>query len=460
MRLHSSPHSGNSTVGTKPKHATVTIVGAGPRGLSVALYLQRQSVAALRDVQIIERQAPAASWSHQAMPPAMRLRSPALHDLVAWGDPWSTWTFAHYRAERLGMPQAQPYRFDTLYEVPRAQYHAYIEHVAARLPNIVSGAEVVRMERSRRNGADGLDLFVSFEGGIKRLHSRFVIVASGSVGYGGAEFRYRPPALVKHLREGAHYRHTHGFTPEALAPLRHVAVLGGGQSAAEAVQRLLDETAIPAVTWIARSAPRAHLYPVPHRFFNASYCASFAALSASERRQIVNEARAWGPTISPPLHERLLQNPQLRLRTRFGEDITQAKPLGERLALKVREGRMLEVDHLVLGTGYRYDVQKLPFLTPLFDELELDGRLPRLDVDFRAVVAPGRPPLPLYFTGAAALLRDGPRQLFINSSGATAARIVAALQREDAAAQRGASPPLNPFMTSATHERSHTLSAY
>ncbi|MBI3090456.1 MAG: SidA/IucD/PvdA family monooxygenase [Candidatus Tectomicrobia bacterium] len=419
------------------RHATVTIVGAGPRGLSVALYLLCEGQGMLRDVQVLERHAAAASWTAPAMPEAMRLRSPALHDLVAWHDPWRTWTFARFREAVLGGPPARPASLAALYGVSRREYHAYLQEVAERLGCVVPGAEVVAIERPQSAGADarsstaadGLDLLVRCGGALRRLHSRWVVLATGMVGWGGGEFRRLPEEMTGGLEDGVHFSHSHGLTIAPLANAESVAVLGGGQSAAEAVARLLAETRVPVVWWLARRPPRPHLYPVPSQWFNDRHCGRFAGLPAEARRRLLAGALAWGPTISPFLHRELLHSPQPRLRTRFGCDVGAALPWRRRVRLMLRDGDMAQVDHLILATGYAFDVRRLPFLRPVLGDLLVDGPYPVLDEDFRAVTRAGAAPLPLFFTGAAAVLRDGPRQLFVNSSGVTAKRILAGMQR-------------------------------
>lgn len=418
------------------RNAAVTIVGAGPRGLSLALSLLCEGERGLRDVQVLERHAAAAAWTAPAMPEAMRLRSPALHDLVAWHDPWRTWTFAHFREAVLGGPPVRPASVASLYNVSRREYHAYLQDVASRLGCVVAGAELLRIERPRRGGgaggslaAPGLDLLVRCAGAPRRLHSRGVVLATGLVGYGGGEFRRLPREFTLGLEEGVHFSHTYGFTIEPLANAESVAVLGGGQSAAEAVARLLAETRIPVVHWLARRPPRAHLYPVPQFWFNNRQCERFAGLPPEARRRTLGDALAWGPTISPFLHRELLQTPQPRLRTSFGAEISRGRPCGRRLRLTLGDGRALLLEHLVLATGYAFDARRLPFLRPLAGDLLFDGPYPVLDDYFRVVTRPDTPPLPLFFTGAAAVLRDGPRQLFVNSSGVTSKRIHAGLRR-------------------------------
>jgi hypothetical protein len=71
-----------------------------------------------------------------------------------------------------------------------------------------------------------------------------------------------------------------------------------------------------------------------------------------------------------------------------------------------------KVDHVLLGTGYRVDVRKYPFLAPeLADELELAGGYPVLRRGFESSVDG------LYFLGAPAAWSFGPLMRFVAGTG-------------------------------------------
>ena len=49
---------------------------------------------------------------------------------------------------------------------------------------------------------------------------------------------------------------------------------------------------------------------------------------------------------------------------RLEHTVRDARPVGARLALTLDDGSVRVVDHLLLGTGYRVDVARDPFLAP------------------------------------------------------------------------------------------------
>jgi hypothetical protein len=85
---------------------------------------------------------------------------------------------------------------------------------------------------------------------------------------------------------------------------------------------------------------------------------------------------------------------------------------GERVELRFRTDggpeRSLEADHVVCGTGYETDVDRIPFFTPdLSSRIARVARAPRLSVRFEASV-PG-----LFFVGPASALSFGPLARFV-----------------------------------------------
>jgi hypothetical protein len=92
----------------------------------------------------------------------------------------------------------------------------------------------------------------------------------------------------------------------------------------------------------------------------------------------------------------------------LGRAISEADTSGARVRLVLDDGSAREGDHIVLGTGFRVDVAKYPFLPPeLVGGLDLRNGYPRLGPGLEASV-PG-----LHFVGAPALLSYGPLMRFV-----------------------------------------------
>jgi hypothetical protein len=117
---------------------------------------------------------------------------------------------------------------------------------------------------------------------------------------------------------------------------------------------------------------------------------------AVTRKCIVPMGAAW-------LRSRLERVPMV-----LGRAIATATANGRGVRTILDDGTAREADHVLLGTGFRVDVAKYPFLSPeLIRDLDLVGGYPRLGPGLEANV-PG-----LHFVGAPATLSYGPLMRFV-----------------------------------------------
>jgi hypothetical protein len=99
-----------------------------------------------------------------------------------------------------------------------------------------------------------------------------------------------------------------------------------------------------------------------------------------------------------------LQNVPMTL----GRSVASAAPVGERIKLKLDDGSEKKIDHVFLGTGYRVDATKYPFLAPeLAESISCFQGFPRLGEGLEASV-PG-----LHFLGAPSIWSFGPLMQFV-----------------------------------------------
>jgi hypothetical protein len=91
-----------------------------------------------------------------------------------------------------------------------------------------------------------------------------------------------------------------------------------------------------------------------------------------------------------------------------GTSVSSVLPCGEELRMKLDDGGLRRVDHVLLATGYRVDVSRYSFLTPdLRQRLSCVDGFPRLSAGFTSSV-PG-----LHFLGAPAAWTYGPLMYFV-----------------------------------------------
>lgn len=95
----------------------------------------------------------------------------------------------------------------------------------------------------------------------------------------------------------------------------------------------------------------------------------------------------------------------------FGHEVLGAEPVGDRVRIHLSgpEGVITEsADHIIAGTGFRFDLSRLGYLTPsVRADLKLVGGAPVLDRNLESNV-PG-----LFVTGALAAPSMGPLMRFV-----------------------------------------------
>jgi FAD-dependent urate hydroxylase len=108
----------------------------------------------------------------------------------------------------------------------------------------------------------------------------------------------------------------------------------------------------------------------------------------------------------------------------LGRRVFAADVEGSALRVTLDDGSVREVDHVLLGTGYRIDVSRYSFLAPkLLDSLRTANGHPVLSSRLQSSVDG------LYFAGAAASWSFGPLLKFVAGSGFAARTIARGIAR-------------------------------
>jgi hypothetical protein len=178
--------------------------------------------------------------------------------------------------------------------------------------------------------------------------------------------------------------------------------------------------------------PMSNLGPGMGAWFYSNAPMLFYRLPQNLRHARVREA--LGPAGACWLQDRVVGQLELLLDHTVQGATSRASRV--QLQLQRRDGAPveLEVDHVIAGTGYRFDLAQLPFLAPrLTPQLRQVERTPLLSPNFESSV-PG-----LYFTGLAAANHFGPAMRFLHGVSYAAHRISGHI----AAAYR---PSMNPVM--------------
>ncbi len=385
----------------------MAVVGAGPYGLAVA------AAATAAGHSAVVFGPPLETWRH--MPSDMELRAAWREmSLTEAGAPGSLeeWCAA------AGVTPHEP--------MSVTEFIAYATWFANRYVTEHVDATVTSVER-REDG----DLSVRAAGTDWRVSE--VIVAPGI-----GPFPHTPQAF-----EGVMDDHRIGFAAAfeggEHARLR-IAVIGAGQSAVEAAAAAVRSgakttlLARSTVHWFADHEPSRPRGPLQRRVFELAYPAVgygppplnrlvlhpdlFARLPVSLRKRLTG--RLLRPGASPWLREGVVGKATIE----EGVQVA-AVACGEgAVELTLSDGRRLEFDRVLLGTGYRFRLDRLDFLSA-----ELRGRIrvadgwPVLDHAFRTT----EPRIRL--VGYPAEGRFGPLARFVLGVPFTAARIGATLGR-------------------------------
>jgi FAD-dependent urate hydroxylase len=378
----------------------VIVIGAGPQGLAASAHLLHAGV------DVVTLGEPLGFWKRH-MPTGMLLRSAWRASFIS--DPRRAFTLDRYEAST-GHAIERPIPLDEFVAYGEWFQRQAVPDVDRRMVESVqpiSGRFLVRLEDSEQMVADR------------------VVVAAGI-----APFAWRPPTFASLSPDLV----SHSFDHSDLSGFagRRVAVVGGGQSALESAVLLHEagasvEVLVRAqhVRWmppLGDSAPRSRLRraiafakwpptdvgPPGWNWFVAAPDL-FHHMPVDGRERIVRH-------VIPPQAADWVRRRTAGVTITTGRSIRVASATRDRVVMELDDGTKREVDHVLLGTGYRVDVTRFPFLSrEILSRLDARGGFPQLRTGMESSV-PG-----LHFLGAPAAATFGPAMRFV-TGGAYAAR--------------------------------------
>jgi cation diffusion facilitator CzcD-associated flavoprotein CzcO len=341
-----------------PSETELLVVGAGPYGLGIAAYAKTLGI----DPLLIGRSM--AFW-REDMPRGMFLRS-------SWDwhyDPNNVNTIEAWMRET-GRSK------ESIDPFPLADYLEF-----ATWFEVASGLAPVDREIQRIDlRPDGRYDAVLFDGSI-------VTAKNVALALGFAHFAYAPEEL-RLVLPVEHVVHTVHYVDFSDAPGKRYAIVGGRQSAYEWAA-LLHEAGAASVDVIHRHrtprfAPADWSWTTPVVERIATHPQWFRELDDAQKRKVAFRLWLEGRSKLEPWLAPRIAHPNVRsrpYRSIAGSEVS----AGGVIELTLDNGDRLDVDKVVLATGYRTNIQNVPMLAAgnLLDAIETVNGFPVLDTTFQ-----------------------------------------------------------------------------
>ena len=342
------------------KHKTdLLIIGAGPFGLAVA------AQASHLGIEHVVAGKPLAFWK-QNMPAGMYLRSACDWHL----DPLNIHTIDAFLAERgQTAKDVEPLSLDF--------YLSYAEWFQQQKQITPVPWHIERLDVMN-------DGFTAITTAGETIRARNVVIAPGFT-----HFTNIPAALKSRLPAGR-FVHTCDFVDFSTARGKSYLIVGGRQSAFEWAALLLEAG--------ASAVAISHRHDSP-AFAEADWSWVnqmvetigdnpnwFRRLSQAEKDDVNHRLWAEGRLKVEPWLEARLDSDRVRVLPRT--EIVEGVENNGELEIKLSNSEMITCDQIVLATGYKVDITRLPILSAgnILDQLETRNGFPVLDEHFQTSI--------------------------------------------------------------------------
>ena len=371
-------------------------VGFGPSNLALAIALEETSRERRVpcEFRFLEKQ-PDFTWHGGMLLRDARMQVSFIKDLVSLRDPTSQMSFLNYLKEAGRLIDF----INTHSFFPsRLEFNGYLRWAASKFDRVCSyGEEVLEIDRERANGAAEHLLVKSRDGqGNDRLYRarNVVLGAGGSPAIPEAFQGVIGDPRVFHSSE---YLYRIAETMPAAGAVGRLAVVGGGQSAAEIFLDLLGRCPNAEIDLIVRghALRPADNSPFVNEIFNPEFTDFFYGQDAEARSAMLRDYRLTNyGAVDLELIQRIYdvfyqQRVAGRERYRFlrFRKIQRVSLSDGRFEIPMTDassGRSetRAYDHVILATGYRSDA-----LERLLEPLEVDARACRASRDYRFPLA-------------------------------------------------------------------------
>lgn len=366
----------------------ISIIGAGPRGLSVALYALYKG----HKVTLIDPQ-PLHTWSSSYLISDLEMRSPLSFDLVTYLEELQEYSLANFLSIDKGFTTSQVDIEKCSVKVSRHKFCNYLNYIFNLIKNQINVVEQYVID-VKHNTVLLQDNSI--------IESDAVVFCNGYVG------KVNIPNWLKHTNYLSLQTKLQNILTQPVDYLnKEWLVIGSGQGSAEIAHYLCDSLK-GKVHWATKYTNKVYQYPAPdYKLWGVksalgSYYRSLT--TNSERLNYLSKVKKWQPSITPYICEKLNQ-----VQDRYSYlDIDNFNSI-----------KTTNINHIVLAAGIAPSTINLPTSTyiPLNKCIPT---FPDISKAFRLNV----PNTNWYVSGILATAYDGPRQHSIISAGITAKEII------------------------------------
>jgi len=356
----------------------LVIIGAGPRGLAVALRASRH-----KDLKVtVVDNSPISTWTFPNMLPDIQMRSPITFDLTTFYPELKDYSLSSFLGYKIEAHTQRQIEDSTIY-CSRLDFVKYLKFIISQLKKegvCFAKHNICTINTNKIMCGDGV-----------AINYDYLVMATGRKTQEAKLPIYLKNKVVTTM-ETLHDNPWNQVT---------VNVVGSGQQSAELVDFLCRQKA--RVTWIQKHEPRVTQYPIPSMKewgLRSALGNFYATRKYANKPKYLKEVKEWGPTITPFIANKL-------------------EGLKYKVLLNPSSTNEINLDSkFILATGFNQRIELLNLDFDI-DVNPIDAYLPDIKKDFASVSHPN-----IYFTGLLALKYDGPRQGSIISSALTAHTIV------------------------------------
>ncbi len=380
----------------------VVVVGAGPYGLSTAAHLLGDDL----DVAVFGK--PMQLW-REYMPEGMLLRS--FWWATTFSDPDKQYGLKRYLRESGQQP------FDPLPGKTIAEYGLWFQE------NLVPYLDETFVQSIEQSAGRFL---VTLSDG-RSITCRAVVMAPG------LRYYARRPVEYSQIRSDLVSHSSEHHTLDRFAGKRLV-IIGGGQSALETAALAHESGALVVIvsrspiSWIEGSAtfntkrtlrerllsPKANIAPGWFNWGLDHFPHAFQRLPRRAKDRLLRGIGSYGPAGASWLKPRVSGKATIHERV----TVQQIQEIGDEVVLTLSNDEVIHADHVILATGYRVDINRLPMLHPSVSaRIRTYNDAPILNNNFESSVAG------LYFVGFSSVSSCGPLYRFVTGTDAAARHI-------------------------------------